>query len=157
MKKFLMGLIVTVSLFIGGCATLDSILIPEEGMEKPKAVVVAEGVTGVLAATGNPYAVPALAGSTIISIIAGAYTTMRKKQEVQAEMRRTKGAWDKVREYKTVAEAVVGAVEEAKNVRIDDKGKTIGDYVKTKVEKNLRNKDAYLIGKAIIEAMKESE
>lgn len=127
---------------------MDAAFIPEAGETKSDTVKVVDAVAGGLAATGNPYAVPALAGSTLLSIIAGAYTNMRKKQKL-AE------AGDKAEQTKVVTESIVKAIEDAQGVVINENGDTVGSVVKEKVEKNLRDNDAYLIGKAIIEAMKE--
>jgi len=150
MKKFIMGYIVAVALFFGGCAVLDQTMVPEEGKVKSDAVVMVEAVANGLVATGNPYAVPALAGSTIFAIIAGAYTNMRKKQALA-------DADDKAVQAKIVTASVIQAIEEVADVQTNASGGTIGILVKEKVEKNLRDNDAYLIGKAIIEAMKEGK
>jgi hypothetical protein len=144
-----MVIITLVCLFIGGCAVLDKAMVPEEGKLKSDAVVMVEAVAKGLVATGNPYAVPALAGSTIFAIIAGAYTNMRKKQKLA-------DANDKAKQAAIVTESVIMAIEEVTEVPIGGTGSTVGSLVKEKVEKNLRENDAYLIGKAIIEAMKES-
>ncbi len=149
MKKFLMSLVLLVGLTVGGCAILDQAFIPEEGQIKSKTVAVVDAVTTGLITTGNPYAVPALAVSTILSIVAGAYTNMRKKQALA-------DADDKAAQAKIVTESVVMAIEEVSGVAILGGEKNLGDLVKEKVEKNLRDNDAYLIGKAIIEALKES-
>jgi hypothetical protein len=74
---------------------------------------------------------------------------MRKKQKL-AE------AGDKAAQAKVVTESIILAIEEVTEVPISNTGATIGDLVKEKVEKNLRDNDAFLIGKAIIEAMKEA-
>jgi hypothetical protein len=151
MKKMIMSMVLAVALFIGGCATLDTVMVPEEGKVKSDAVVMVEAVAIGLATTGNPYAVPALAGSTIFAVIAGAYTNMRKKQKLA-------DADDKAAQAKIVTESIIMAIEEVTEVPVggtSKQGTTIGDMVKEKVEKNLRDNDAYLIGKAIIEAMKE--
>jgi primosomal protein N' len=124
-------------------------MIPEEGQIKSDTVVMVEAVAKGMAATGNPYAVPALAGSTLFAIIAGAYTNMRKKQKLA-------DADDKALQAAIVTESVVKAIEEAAKVKVGKKGDTVGSLLKAKVEKNLRDNDAYLMGKAIIEAMKES-
>jgi hypothetical protein len=145
----LMSLIVSASLFLGGCAVLDQAMIPEEGQIKSDTVVMVEAVAKGMAATGNPYAVPALAGSTLFAIIAGAYTNMRKKQKLA-------DADDKALQAAIVTESVVKAIEEAAKVKVGKKGDTVGSLLKAKVEKNLRDNDAYLMGKAIIDAMKES-
>jgi hypothetical protein len=147
MKKMIMSMVLTVALFIGGCATLDKAMIPEEGQVKSDTVRVVEAVAVGLASTGNPYAVPALAGSTIFAVIAGAYTNMRKKQKLA-------DANDKAEQAKIVTESIVMAIEEVTKVPVGSGG-TIGTVVKEKIEKNLRDNDAYLIGKAIIEALKE--
>jgi hypothetical protein len=147
MKKMIMSMVLAVALFIGGCAVLDQAMIPEEGQIKSKTVAVVDAVTTGLVTTGNPYAVPALAISTILSIVAGAYTTMRKKQEANKE--RTKAE-----NYKIVAEAVVTAVEKASGYEVPNVG-TVSNIIKDKVEKELRDNDAYLLGRAIIEALKE--
>ena len=149
MKKMIMASAVSAVLFISGCATLDSVLIPEEGEIKSDTVKMVDAVAGGLAATGNPYAVPALAGSTLISIIAGAYTNMRKKQKLA-------DADDKAAQTKIVTESIIQAIEEAAEIQIAGSEDTLGDVVKNKVEKKLRDNDAFLIGKAIIEAFKEA-
>jgi hypothetical protein len=152
MKKKLMTLwvsvIMSIALMVGGCAVLDKTMVPEEGKVKSDAVVMVEAVAIGLATTGNPYAVPALAGSTLFAVIAGAYTNMRKKQKLA-------DADDKAAQAKIVTESIIRAIEEVTEVPIGGTGATIGSMVKEKVEKNLRDNDAYLIGKAIIEAMKE--
>ena len=151
MKKMIMSMVLAVALFIGGCAVLDNAMVPEEGKIKSDTVVMVEAVAKGLVATGNPYAVPALAGSTIFAIIAGAYTNMRKKQAL-AEL------GDDKEQIKIVTDSVIKAIEEVSGVAVGGAsldGTTVGDLVKEKVEKNLRDNDVYLIGKAIIEALKE--
>ena len=150
MKKTLMSFVMVIAMFIGGCAVLDQAMLPEEGKVKSDTVVLVEAVAKGLVATGNPYAVPALAGSTIFAIIAGAYTNMRKKQKLS-------DANDKAAQAKIVTNSVVKAIEEVAGVAILGGEKNLGDLVKEKVEKNLRDNDVYLIGKAIIEALKEGE
>jgi hypothetical protein len=149
MNKMIMSMVLAVALFIGGCAVMDAALVPEEGRVKTDTQAVLEGVANGLVVTGNPYAVPVLAASTLLSVIAGAYTNMRKKQKL-AE------AGDKAAQAKVVTESIILAIEEVTEVPISNSGATIGDLVKEKVEKNLRDNDAFLIGKAIIEAMKEA-
>lgn len=149
MKKMIMSILFTAALFISGCAVLDQAMVPKEGRVKSDAVVMVEAVATGLAVTPNPYAIPALAGSTIFAVIAGAYTNMRKKQALA-------DANDKAAQAKIVTASIVHAIEEVTNVPLGSKGgATIGSKVKEKIEKNLRDNDAYLIGKAIIEAMKE--
>ena len=152
MKNYVLTLVCSLALIISGCAVLDSILIPDDGEIKSDTIKIVDGTVGGLAATGNPLAVPALALSSILSIVAGVYTNMRKKQKLIV-------ADDKYNQVRVVAEAIIKAIEESANVRLDgnDGDLTVGDYVKTKVEKELRNKEAYVIGKAIISALKESE
>lgn len=150
MRNILISLVMTISMFLGGCTVLDQAMLPDEDKLKSDAVVMVEAVAKGLAATGNPYAVPALAGSTIFAILAGAYTNMRKKQKLA-------DANDKAKQAAIVTESVVKAIEESAKVKIGKNGDTVGSLLKEKVEKNLRDNDAYLIGKAIIEAMKESK
>jgi hypothetical protein len=145
----LISFIMVIALFLGGCTMLDQALLPEEGKMRSDTVVMVDALAKGLAATGNPYAVPALAGSTLFAIIAGAYTNMRKKQKLD-------NAAESAKQSATVTESVIKAIEDASDIKIGKKGQTIGSVVKEKVSKNLRDKDAYLMGKAIIEAMKES-
>lgn len=150
MRNYFLGWVLGVALMFGGCAVLDSVLIPEEGRIKSDTLVVADGVTTGLVVTGNPIAVPALAISGILSVIAGVYTNMRKKQKLVA-------ADDKYNQALIVTEAIVKAIEATASLKIADSKDTIGDIVKAKVEEKLDDKDAYIIGKAIITALKERE
>jgi hypothetical protein len=151
MNKYLLTLVCSIAMLISGCAVLDSILIPKDGAVKSDTVMIVDGTVGGLAATGNPLAVPALALSTILSIFAGVYTNMRKKQELVV-------ADDKYNQVRIITEAIIQAVEETAKVKLyDDTGDTVGSVVKAAVEERLRDKEAYVIGKAIISALKESE
>lgn len=129
---------------------MDSVFIPREGEVKSDTIKVVDGTVTGLVATGNPIAVPALALSSILSIFAGVYTNMRKKQKLA-------GADDKFEQSKIVTEAIVLAIEETSRVKLGDGEDTIGNVVKAAVEERLRDKEAYIIGKAIIAALKESE
>jgi uncharacterized lipoprotein NlpE involved in copper resistance len=146
MKKMIMNMVLAVALFIGGCAVLDQALVPEEGKIKSDTVRVVDAVAVGLATTGNPYAVPVLAGSTLLSVVAGAYTNMRKKQALA-------DADDKAAQAKIVTESIVMAIEDVSGTDIGQG--TIGDIIKGKVEEKLRDNDSYIIGKAIIDALKE--
>jgi hypothetical protein len=155
MRNYFLGIILGVALMFSGCAVMDSILIPEEGRVKSDTVVVVDGVTTGLVATGNPIAVPALALSGILSVVAGIYTNLRKKQKLVA-------ADDKYENTLLITEAIVKAIEETGVIKVGGvtlRGEpaTIGGIIKDKVESKLKDKDAYVIGKAIITALKARE
>ncbi len=150
MKKFYLSWVLGIVLMFAGCAIMDSIFIPEQGEIKSDTVKVVDGVTTGLVATGNPIAVPTLAISGVLSVIAGVYTNMRKKQKLVA-------ADDKYEQTRIVTESIVKAIELASEIKIAGGGETLGDVIKGNVEALLKDKDAYVIGKTIITALKERE
>lgn len=139
--------VLAIAISVGGCAILDDMLIPEEGQTQSDTVKLVNGVAGVMVTTGTPLAVPALAVSTILTAIAGVYTNMRKKQKLSE-------ADSKAEQAAIVTASIIEAIEQVSNVKIDDKEDTIGNVVKAEVEEKLKDNDIYLIGKAIIAALK---
>jgi hypothetical protein len=146
MKNTILTFVACIVLFVGGCAVLDSVFIPKDGEIKSDTIKVVDGTVGGLAATGNPIAIPALAISSLLSVLAGVYTNLRKKQKlVEAD--------DKYEQTRLITEAIVQAIEESAGVKVGDDD-TLGNVVKAAVEEKLKDKDAYLVGKAIISALK---
>lgn len=139
--------VLAIAISIGGCAMLDDTLVPEEGQLQSDTVIMVEAIAKGLVATGNPYAVPALAGSTIFAILAGAYTNMRKKQKLA-------DANDKAKQAAIVTGSIVDAIEQVSNVKLDKDGDTIGNVVKAEIGEKLKDNDVFLVGKAIIAAIK---
>jgi len=148
MKKIVVTVLLVNILFIASCATLDSMFLPKEDGSPSDTMNTVNDVNNAAVAVGGPYAIPVLAVTNLISIIAGVYTNARKKQLITKK--------DDVAEQTTiVVEAIVKAIEDSDTVVIDDNGTTVKDVIKEKVTDKLQKQGAYKIGKAIIDAIKD--
>jgi hypothetical protein len=150
MKKYLLGLIAGTILMIAGCAAMDNFFLPNEDGSPGSSMQVVEDVENAAGAVGGPYALPVLAVTNLLTILGGAYTNMRKKQEIVKK--------DDVYEQTVVImEAVINAVEDSEAVVLDEEGTTVGDVVKSKVTDRLKEEDIYKVGKALIDVLKGKE
>lgn len=148
MNRKLLALVLLLSIFIGGCAALDNFFLNEDGTVKADIDKFVDGVEGAGAAVGAVgvpigYVVSGIAAS--VGSLLGVYAKMRKGQQ-EAE--------DAGAETRVVLKAVVEAIEATKDVRIEPDGPTLEEMVKKLVKEKLSEKDAYLIGKALIAALK---
>ncbi len=147
MKRTLLTISFIIIFFIAGCATLDRMFIPRGDQSKSDFIAGVDDVGIGTVMVGGPYALPVLAVTNLLSIIGGIYASMRKKQQIlEAE--------DKYGKTRTVTEAIIKAIEDSENIVIDDNGTTLKGFLKEKVGDKLKNKDFYIAGKAIIDAIK---
>ena len=154
MKKALAIIVLSCILFVTSCAALDSVFLPNEDGTPSDTMQGVQSVGAAAAAVGGPYALPVLAVTNLLTIIAGFYTNARKKQVItnkDEQLDETEKLYENVQ---TVVEAIVKAVEDSDSVVIDDEGTTVKDVIKEKVADKLAKSDAYTIGKAIIDAIK---
>ena len=144
-------LLVAGCLFITGCDLWQQAADPNSGLnvgvDTTSAVVpIIAGAAVAAAVAGFPWAATVLLVTNIVSVVIGTYKNHRKNIVIGEQN-------EKYTNTKVTTKAIIEAIEAVGAVEINGGG-TVSDVVKTKVEEKLKDKDAYLIGKAIITALK---
>ena len=138
---------------IGGCdAFYRQSADPNSNLSKTLTTVEtaadAAAKAGAAAGTaGIPYGWIVAAIGTALSSAIGAYKNKTKNKIIADEA-------SKYIDLETTARGVIAAVEAVKNTPATA-DKTVGEIIKSEVEDQLKNREAYLIGRAIINALKQ--
>lgn len=135
---------------VAGCELAGQVVDPNSSLNVAVdtaakiAPAVAAGA-GAAAAAGFPWAACVLLVTNIVSVAIGVYKNHQKNITI--------GEQDsKYNNTKVTTKAIVEAIEAVGE--IDHEDTTVGDIIKEKVEEKLKDKDYYLIGKAVITALK---
>ena len=147
MKLSLWVVVSILLLVVAGCAALDQVFLPHADGTPSDTVTAVDQFGKEIVASGVPWAAPVAGICTIFGLIAGVYGKMRGQQAAAVS--------DKNAQLIAVADAVVNAIEAISPVVIDAKGTTVGDILKPEVKKNLQDRDMYIVGKALITALKK--
>jgi len=147
--KMILGAIL-ILLIVGGCEGLwQNIADPNSGLNETVGALgtMTPAIGGAAGATGTPWGATVGLFATIIAVGVGVYNNYRKKVVI--------GEKDSdITNYRETTKAIVQAIDELESVELKDGG-TLGDYVKSLVGDNLKKKDWYRIGRAIISGLKE--
>ena len=102
---------------------------------------------GAAAAAGLPWAAIVLLATNVVSVVIGTYKNHRKNIVIDEQ--------DELYiNTKVTTRAIIEAIEDVGGMTVSGGSETVGDVIKGKVEEKLKDKDYYLIGKAIITALK---
>lgn len=143
----LMCLLVAGGLFLAGCEDVwevaadpnSAVNVGAEAADKVLPVVaVAAAAAG---AAGLPWAPIILLVTNVLSALLLVYKNHQKNVTA-----------DKYENVRVTTEAIVDAITEVSKVKHE--GGTVGGVVKAKIEEKLKDKDAYLIGKIVIDTLK---
>ena len=101
---------------------------------------------GAAAAAGLPWAAIVLLATNVVSVVVGIYKNHRKNIVIDEQ--------DELYiNTKVTTRAIIEAIEDVGGIKVSEE-ETIGGIIKGKVEEKLKDKDYYLIGKAVITALK---
>ena len=149
-KKWIWAAVV-ILLVIAGCEEIArNVVDSNSGLNQAvdTLAAVAPVVGSGAVATGTPWGAVVGLIATIVITVAGVYNNHRKKVvigEKDAHIKNTE----------TATKAIIEAVEGLKDIALKD-GETLGEVVKEGVKAELKDKDFYKIGKAIITGIKNS-
>jgi len=136
-------------LLIAGCDSLTrSVADPNSSLNTAVNTVggIAPAVGAGATATGTPIGMLIGLITTIVATVIGVYNNHKKKIVIG-------GKDSELNNITTTTKAIVDAIEALSDIPVGS-GETIGDVVKSKVSENLKDKEAYKIGKAIIAGLK---
>ena len=133
-----------------GCDSVATdIADPNSGLNQTVEAIetIAPAITTAATTTGTSVGLVIGGIATAISALIGVYNNYKKNiviDEKDAHLKNTT----------TTTKAIVSAVEKLSSVEVGAEGKTVGEIVKSEVKINLKDSDAYKIGKAIINGLK---
>jgi len=144
MFKRMMFAVVLSMIFISGCS---QIMNPDSNLNKATTVVedVGPTVAAGAAATGTPVGASAAIAIAVATALAGAYNNYRKKLVIA-------GIGSRLANTTITTKAIVNAIENVGGVKTNNG--TLGMVIKDRVKTELQDKEAYRIGKAIIDGLK---
>ena len=153
-KIVLVGVVILLCSLMGCEGLFQEVVDPNSGLNVGVDITseiipaIAIGATTAIA-TGLPWAAIVLLVTNVASVIVGVYKNYRKNIII--------GEQDSLYiNTKETTKAIIEAIEDVGGITTPGAtgGDTIGDVVKNKIEEKLKSKDYYLVGKAIITALK---
>lgn len=157
MKQKILMWSVLLLLFVAGCGEFNrQVVDPNSGLNQ--AVTTVEHVAPVVgagaAASGLPigWIVASVAGA--LSSLIAVYKNHQKKLIIDKDIDYENGLNEDLANIEITTSSIVDAIEAVANAEMKD-GKLLGDVVKARVENELKDNEAYRVGKAIIAGLKE--
>lgn len=151
MRKFVIISILVFVTLLAGCEVLDGLMMasdPNSMAPMEQVGAIAQKGGAVAATVGFPWGIVVSSVGSAVGGICAVYTNMRKKQ---------KATEDKSKDIEAALSAVIEAVEASKDVVVKEDGTKVDQIIKKLVKEKLEEKHIYVIGKAIISAIKNSE
>lgn len=141
---------------LSGCNQLLGPIDPNYSADTDPFVQTVEGIGTTGAATGTPVGQLVFLGTTLLSTAWGTWQTNRAKQaKARGEAERT-AKQKELDELHDVASSVVRVIDEIAAVQVGE-NKTVGEEVRSRVKSELKKRQLYAKGKAIIDGLKDGQ